>query len=189
MSCESSLCRIDDLVRGGKAVVFAPDTLAQAVREGYAPAPHCLGEQPPKPTSLTTLVERASMAASVAGPDDSTIRVLLVDDEELAHKVVRRSLRGLTMVSAYNGRQAIERLEEAAVDIVLLDLNMPDISGFDLLVTLQQRWPNLPVVMLSGVISGGHVERAVQLGAVDFLEKCAESYGGLAARLREVVAG
>ena len=101
-------------------------------------------------------------------------RILIVDDED----GIRRSLGGIlgdegfeTMPAA-DGEEALRLVEERGVpDLVLLDIAMPGRDGVDILVELVQRWPGLPVVMMSG---HGTIETAVRTtreGAYDFIEK------------------
>ncbi len=101
-------------------------------------------------------------------------RVLIVDDEE----GIRRSLEGIlgdegfTTSPAADGEAAIAAIEaDGAPDLVRLDIAMPGRDGVEILVELSKRWPDLPVVMMSG---HGTIETAVRTtrhGAYDFIEK------------------
>ncbi len=101
-------------------------------------------------------------------------RILIVDDEES----IRRSLAGILEDEGFetdeasDGEKALERTREGAdVDLVLLDIAMPGRDGIEVLGELRERWPTLPLVMMSG---HGNIEtavRATQLGAFDFIEK------------------
>src|SRR5262245_41662744 len=100
--------------------------------------------------------------------------ILIVDDEES----IRRSLEGILSdegfrtVLADGGDGAIALLSrEEPLDLVLLDIAMPGRDGLSVLAELRERWPHLPVVMMSG---HGTIETAVRttrLGAFDFIEK------------------
>jgi len=80
--------------------------------------------------------------------------VLVVDDREDVRQAVARSLRdaGLDVVVAGGARAAMARLEEAGggVDVVLSDVAMPERSGIELAADVHERWPALPVVLMSG---------------------------------------
>ena len=100
-------------------------------------------------------------------------RVLIVDDE----KNVRRTIAmihenaGWWTDTAENGDEALSRLSEGPVDIVYLDLMMPERDGITVLRDIKDRWPDQLVVILTG---NATIERAVdatRLGAFDFLEK------------------
>ena len=101
-------------------------------------------------------------------------RILIVDDED----GIRRSLAGILSdegfetTPARDGEQALDVIEDQGVpDLVLLDIAMPGRDGVEILVELRERWPALPVVMMSG---HGTIETAVRTtkhGAYDFIEK------------------
>jgi two-component system nitrogen regulation response regulator NtrX len=101
-------------------------------------------------------------------------RILIVDDEES----IRRSLGGILSdegfdtASEADGDEAVATIErEGPPDLVLLDIAMPNRDGVEILGELRERWPGLPVVMMSG---HGTIETAVRttrIGAFDFIEK------------------
>jgi len=104
-------------------------------------------------------------------------RVLVVDDE-----ADNRSLLGLVLtragirdvVSIGDPRDVVAQCLDEHVDLVLLDLHMPHMSGFDVLTDLRERLPIdtfLPVVVLTGDDSGDNRSRALQAGATDFVTK------------------
>jgi DNA-binding NtrC family response regulator len=99
--------------------------------------------------------------------------LLIVDDEPNILSTLRRALEieGYVVEVAGSGRIALEKLGERAVDLVFLDVMMPELDGLSTLKQVRERWPDLPVIMMSG---HGTVDTAVQatkLGAYDFLEK------------------
>lgn len=100
-------------------------------------------------------------------------KVLLVDDQPEVRRVVRRSLAraGYIVVEAWNGRVAIDLAREASFDLVISDVRMPDMSGFELLSALQQHDPDLPVVLTSGSLDPQSSREARELGAFAFLNK------------------
>ena len=109
-----------------------------------------------------------------------TVSILVVDDEpdmaELFRQRFRRELRSGAYVLhfATSGRDALAQLVvgvEPELVVVLSDINMPEMDGLQLLAELKQRWPRLPVMMITAY---GDLERrraADQLGAADFLSK------------------
>ena len=99
--------------------------------------------------------------------------VLIVDDEKQVRESLGTLLRyeGFTVVEAERADEGITRLEEQLPDLVLLDIKMPGKDGLAALTQIHARWPELPVVMISG---HGTVETAVEAtkrGAFDFIEK------------------
>ena len=111
--------------------------------------------------------------ASEHETDTSAGRVLLVDDQPEVRRVVRRNLAkaGYLVVEAWNGRIAIELARDSTFDLVISDVRMPDIDGFDLLAALHELDPNLPVVLTSGSPGPPGVVQTRMLGAFAFLEK------------------
>lgn len=100
-------------------------------------------------------------------------RILVVDDDPLSRQFLTEAVQslGYTALAAQGGEEALERVTEAHPDLVLTDLRMPGIDGMTLTRELQQRWEDLPVVVIT---AHGGVQTAVdamQNGAVDFLLK------------------
>ncbi len=100
-------------------------------------------------------------------------RILIVDDEANHRVTLSLHLRsvGFEVVEASEGVEAIERLHEAPVDLVVADLMMPGMSGLELTRQLRLRWPGIPVVLISAYhLSREQLERA-GVGAVGFVPK------------------
>ncbi len=99
--------------------------------------------------------------------------ILLVDDDEgirIALKKLLSSL-GYRVVTEENGIRALEIFDSMSIDIVLTDLYMPEMNGFELLAELKEKYSQLPVVVISG---NGEIDDAIsalRLGAWDFLVK------------------
>ncbi len=99
--------------------------------------------------------------------------ILIVDDEQTVSEVLRRVLSraGYSCVVASNATDAWSYVHTHDIDLVTLDVNMPEQSGLSLLPTLQQEFPDIAVIMLTAV---GAVETAIEAltnGASDFLTK------------------
>ena len=98
------------------------------------------------------LIQSAPAKAQRIAPANRGLRLLLVDDEEplrVSGKFLLQAL-GHQVFTARNGREAIERLEEGAVDLVLLDLTMPEMTGSEAYRVIRDRWPDTPVIFCSG---------------------------------------
>ncbi len=83
-------------------------------------------------------------------------RVLLVDDDLLIRKLVSRELVavGYVVRTAADGLDAVGKLREGPPDLVISDLNMPHMSGVELLKVVRQRFPQVPVIVISSVAAG-----------------------------------
>ena len=103
--------------------------------------------------------------------------ILVVDDQPSAAEFLRLLLtqHGHHVATAANGVEALVALEQRRFDLVLSDLDMPGMDGFELLHRVRQRWPELPVVTVTALSDVSKVVEAVQLGAVDYLLKPAEA--------------
>jgi chemotaxis protein histidine kinase CheA len=100
-------------------------------------------------------------------------RVLVVDDSELTRDMIVAVLRemGLEVIEAVNGAQALERLGTTEVRLVLTDLDMPVLDGFELLARIRARHGRLPVIVLSSRGSDEDVRRTADLGADAYFVK------------------
>ena len=107
---------------------------------------------------------------------NSDAALLLVDDNEdnrytLTRRLQREGYANLT--SAVDGRQALDLLEKGSFDLVLLDVMMPDLNGYEVLERMRanDRLRHIPVIMISALDEIESVIRCVELGAEDYLSK------------------
>jgi PAS domain S-box-containing protein len=105
----------------------------------------------------------------------SGLRVLLADDSPTARELVRETLADYTSVieEAADGREAIEKIREAPPDLVLLDIQMPELDGFGVLREIRQdpALRHLRVVALTAFAMQGDRERALEAGFDDYITK------------------
>lgn len=103
--------------------------------------------------------------------------VYVVDDDDAVREALRHLLEGegYAVESYADGRSFLAACGDDCAGCVLLDLSMPDMSGHDVQDELKRRNVNIPLVFLSGHPAIPSVVRAVQGGAVDFLEKPVQS--------------
>ena len=101
--------------------------------------------------------------------------VLVVDDDQLATKAVVQLLerRGFTMLTAPNGREGLTILANTPVDVLVLDVMMPEMSGLDVCRTLRSdgRFAELPVILLTGCDDIETRAAGMKLGVSEFLCK------------------
>ncbi len=102
-------------------------------------------------------------------------RILIVDDSYTTRKMLARRLRqqGHSVAQAQNGRQALEMVSSEPFDLVLLDVIMPEMDGYQVLQRLKdhKEWRDIPVIMISAVDEMSSVVRCIELGAEDYLPK------------------
>lgn len=107
----------------------------------------------------------------------SAVTVLICDDSSLARKQLLRALPAawpLDILQAASGREALERIHEGGVDVLLLDLTMPDMDGYQLLAALRQEQLGCKVIVISADIQEEAVRRVLELGALAFIRKPAD---------------
>jgi adenylate cyclase len=106
---------------------------------------------------------------------ESGARLLVADDNKVNRLLLSRSLelQGHHVVTAENGRVALELLGREAFDLLLLDMEMPEMDGFQVLEHLvgDSQLRDLPVIVTSSLEGVAHVVRCIELGADDFLHK------------------
>src|SRR5712692_9915792 len=130
--------------------------------------------------ALVLPAESAAVHPSSAAPADAAVpadrgAILVVDDNEGNREMLSRRLarQGYAVASAEGGRQALALVKSRAFDLVLLDVMMPEMDGYEVLRQLKadatQR--NIPVLMISALDEMDSVVRCIQLGAEDYLPK------------------
>lgn len=110
-------------------------------------------------------------------PPVAQLRVLVVDDSVVMRRIVARALERDPAIArtdyATNGRLALDKLRQRLPDVVVLDLEMPELDGFETLKELRRTYPDLPVVLFSSLderVATATMD-ALSLGAVDFVLK------------------
>src|ERR1700675_1654333 len=102
-------------------------------------------------------------------------RLLIVDDNEMNRDMLARRLarKGYEIAMAESARGLLQRIKQDAIDLVLLDIEMPEVSGLDALKTLRDAYSpiELPVIMVTAKSQSDDIVRALDLGANDYLTK------------------
>jgi two-component system invasion response regulator UvrY len=139
-----------------------------------------------------TTLENIRAGLSPGGVASNMIRILIADD----HAVVRAGLRqfiaahdDLSVVAeASNGDEVMDAVRKIELDVVVLDISMPGRSGIDILNSLRQTCPELPVLILSGFAEEQYAVNLLRAGAAGYLNKEAAATQ-LVAAIRTVVQG
>jgi two-component system response regulator PilR (NtrC family) len=99
-------------------------------------------------------------------------RALVVDDDETIRDTLYELLsEEYICQTAETAEKAFARLEADTYDVVLTDISMPGLSGLELLGHVRQRFPNTPVIVISGISDQEHAQGLIKLGAFDYLLK------------------
>ncbi|MDP3955623.1 MAG: response regulator [bacterium] len=113
--------------------------------------------------------------------DDSFLRDLLVEKLQEEH---------YNVVGAADGNEAYEQLAKQLPHVIVLDLILPDLNGFDILekITSDERTKTVPVIVLSNLDQKEDIDKAMSLGAVDFMIKANFSLTEILARIKKQLA-
>lgn len=135
------------------------------------------GETPPQPRALSSPA-RINHTFSEHAPTTSKRRrgkILIADDDQANRDLLRRRLEseGHQVVETRNGIEVLAYLKDEQCDLVLLDIMMPEMDGFETLARLKQdlRLRELPVIMISALDELSSVVRCIEMGAEDYLAK------------------
>lgn len=106
--------------------------------------------------------------------------ILVVEDHQVTQRVLSKRLRndGHEVMTADNGRQALEHLASARIDLIISDIAMPEMDGLELLdhIRADPRTKSIPVIMLTTSVLDDHRKTAREKGANAFLEKPVSSW-------------
>ncbi len=99
--------------------------------------------------------------------------VLVIDDDNVIRDLVTEYLQiiGFSTLQAEDGKIGVKMFEEQSPDLVLLDLHMPEMDGFEVLQAIESRSKDVPVIIISGVGSQKDTTKALRLGAWDYITK------------------
>ncbi len=118
---------------------------------------------------------RGEAAAGKREISDRKPAILIVDDSNSVRNFVGSILErnGFTTIKSTNGEEALKKISEETVDLVITDLEMPKMHGFELIGSIrsQEKYKNLPIIILTGRAGMKHRQAGTDLGANDFLVK------------------
>jgi len=103
------------------------------------------------------------------------MRILVVDDDQINNKMLTKKLekKGFDIVQAFCGNDCLTAVEEGGIDLVLLDIMMPDLSGDQVLVELRKSYSafELPIIMVTGKSETEAIVNSLRSGANDYIVK------------------
>ncbi len=105
-------------------------------------------------------------------------KILIVDDSKFSRTIVKKALeshlkdKGITVIEASNGKEALTKLKEEKPQVVLLDILMPDMTGINVLLEMKKQLNYMPkVIILSALNQEPLVKKALELGVKEMLVK------------------
>lgn len=166
---------LEDVLREAESLLARIDSIIDFARGGGDAAPGPPSRADPLDGMLADLVRTVRPIGDDAGRTHETGRILIVDDNASNRQLLDRRLRhdGHVVTAAASGPQALSLLETDSFDLILLDLMMPDLNGFEVLARLKahDRWHHIPVIMISALDETDSVIRCIEAGAEDYLPK------------------
>ncbi len=117
---------------------------------------------------------RASQGWKVPQPEGPMKTVLVAEDERATQNLCRVGLRGLAgfrILVASNGAEALEVMRDESVDVLVTDLNMPVMDGFNLIAIVAERYPQVPVLVMTSMPEVEHQNVPLCLGALHIFPK------------------
>ena len=99
--------------------------------------------------------------------------ILIVDDAAFSRRMIRKALQtdDYQILEATNKREGLEMASTHTPDLILTDLLMPDLNGFELLQAIQQQGLKIPTIIISADIQESSRQQGLQLGAAGFINK------------------
>lgn len=123
--------------------------------------------------------------------NDNQPKVFIVEDDKFLSLVLKGRLEreGIAVYQAFDGKEALELLKKDIPDLILLDLIMPNMSGFEFLENLRQdpQYASIPVVVISNLGQESDVQKAKTLGVIEYYVKVRTSIEDLVSKIKQLI--
>ena len=120
-------------------------------------------------------------------------KVLIVEDDRYISKMyqLKLSLDGMDTQVAENGRIGVEKIKEFKPDVVLLDILMPEMDGFEVLKTVKSdpELKDIPIIILSNLGQEDHIQKGLALGAIGFIVKSQYTPSKVVEKIKQALEG
>jgi DNA-binding response OmpR family regulator len=118
-------------------------------------------------------------------------KILVVEDDKFLRELISRKLKGenYEVVEAIDGEEGLKKARQDKPDVILLDLILPEMDGFEVLAKLKENSAvsAIPVIILSNLGEKEDVEKGLKLGAVDYLVKAHFTPGEIVEKINKVL--
>ena len=125
--------------------------------------------------------------------EEKSTRVLIIEDDQRINKVymAKLSVEGITVMTALDGEEGLRKIYSEKPDLILLDLMLPQKSGFEILKEIKQdpKVKDIPVLILSNLAQEKEVEKGLELGAEDYLVKTDYSIQQVMEKIKKALKG
>jgi DNA-binding response OmpR family regulator len=101
------------------------------------------------------------------------MKVLLLEDDELLNEIIEEYLinQNYSVVSIFDGQEALERIYEESFELLILDVNVPSLNGFDLSKSLKKNSIDIPTIFITSLHTDKDIENGFNAGADDYIKK------------------
>jgi DNA-binding response OmpR family regulator len=134
-------------------------------------------------------MKEASSNASLENPKTKGNIIVLAEDDKFISKAYHDGLTraGYSVITAYDGQEALSKIRENFPDLVLLDMIMPVTNGFEVLETIKkdEKLKKIPVIILSNLGQDSDIKKGKELGAEDYLIKSNFSMNDVISRIKK----
>ena len=116
-------------------------------------------------------------------------KILIVEDDKFLINALRVKLEkeGFEVQLSSNGQEALTFLETNKVDLIVADLVMPEMDGFDLMANLKEKGSTIPIIVASNLSQKDDLDKAMALGAKDFFVKSDMSMEDLISKIKNLL--
>jgi DNA-binding response OmpR family regulator len=118
-------------------------------------------------------------------------KILIVEDDRFLRELITQKLirEGYNAVEAIDGEDGVKKIKEEGPDIILLDLILPGIDGFEVLKKTKEDpvTANIPVIILSNLGQKDDVDRGMKLGATDYMIKAHFTPGEIVSKVKSIL--
>jgi len=120
-------------------------------------------------------------------------KILIIEDDRYISKMyqLKLSLDGFDVVVADNGRIGVEKVKEFRPDIILTDILMPEMDGFDVIkaVKADEELKSTPILIMSNLGQEDHIQKGLELGALGYIVKSQYTPSKVVEKIKEILAG
>jgi DNA-binding response OmpR family regulator len=124
---------------------------------------------------------------------ESKGKILIIEDDRYISKMyqLKLSLEGYEVQVAENGKQGVDKIKEMMPNIILLDILMPELDGFEVLkiVKADELTKDIPVLIMSNLGQEDHIQKGMQLGAVGYIVKSQYTPSNVVGKIKEIIGG
>lgn len=172
---------------------FSPEDVVKKIRQNLATDKgHISGMNVPVKTPVIEEKEtKKNLGGNSGSRGDSGGRILVIEDDRFLRDLIVQKLKkeGFVVLEAIDGEEGIKMTREHLTDLVLLDLILPGIDGFEVLKKMKEdsATKNIPVIILSNLGQKEDVERGLRLGAQDYLIKAHFTPGEIIEKVKGVL--